>query len=862
MRVYSIIASVFTIALGLLVIAGWVFGWEAVVRIHPTFGPMQFNTALGFVLVGLSMVGLRIRSRTLTIIPSALAILLGSITIIQYVYSLNLGIDELFVRADIGVEPAHPGRMAANTAICFALLGSSAVITAVYGWRARWPYILAGIVALLGTLSLWGYLARVPETYGWLSYSRMALHTSLGFVVAGLGIYIYAFLDSFEGRPIRQALFIPASAFITISAAALYLSQAIIGEEQNTMYRYTQSQCKQASEYAQVSINRYIHATERAAHRPVNDLEEWKADTLRDIHDYPGLDMVQWIDQRGDPRLAVSARLSENDRNRLSEIILAHLDESDQVGADTTVAGTIALDERGKFLWLWVPMESRNASHGHLLSIIDPGVLLENAFSLTDYQHNIVVREGDDVLFWLGEMPGAVDDGSQSSRQIAVGGLDWEIELWASPALIKSSTSVWGTAVLYIGILIAAAIALLALLLVLGNRAREFQRVLFNEIRLQKNALDEHAIVAITDPRGVITYVNDKFCQISKYSAEELIGRTHRVINSGFHPKEFFEDMWGTIKSGSVWHGEVCNKAKDGSLYWVDTTIVPFRSPENEITRYVAIRNDVTQILEAEQQLAQANKELNLSNGEMEEFVYTVSHDLKSPLVTIQGYSGAIQKDIKSDRYDRVDRFADQIVNAAARMCVTIADLLELSQAGRGEHLPTRVDSGEVVRDVLDQLRTQIEEKHALIELDDDMPVILADRVRAVQVFQNLIANALKYGCPGDRQCVIRIGGKKNETETSVYVSDNGPGIDARYQAKIFGLFQRLSNEPGGTGIGLAIVHRIATVHGGRAWVESSPGNGSTFYVSFAENQESASSGSHPFSDACREPQEQRAVSD
>ncbi len=358
-----------------------------------------------------------------------------------------------------------------------------------------------------------------------------------------------------------------------------------------------------------------------------------------------------------------------------------------------------------------------------------------------------------------------------------------------------------------------------------------------------RSAIDEAAIVAITDHRGVITYVNKKFCAISKYSAEELIGNTHQIINSRFHPKEFFIDMWKTIAAGKTWEGEICNRAKDGSYYWVNTTIVPFMDALGKPERYVAVRYEITERKLAEEKLKIYARKLEISNQELQDFASVAAHDLQEPLRKIQSFSDRVRLKLKdSVSADGLD-YLERVQSSAKRMQTLINDLLTYSRVTTQAKPFASISLNNIVKQVCSDLEIRIENTQGRVNVSS-LPSIEADATQMYQLFQNLIGNGLKFHKP-EVPPIVEVSAEMIQNSVlgkeacKISIKDNGIGFDEKYLDRIFTIFQRLHgrHEYEGTGIGLAVCRKIVDRHGGLITGHSIPGEGATFVITLPLQQ-------------------------
>ena len=356
------------------------------------------------------------------------------------------------------------------------------------------------------------------------------------------------------------------------------------------------------------------------------------------------------------------------------------------------------------------------------------------------------------------------------------------------------------------------------------------------ELSEQKFALDQHSIVSITDLHGDITFVNNKFIESSGYLKEELIGQNHSLLKSGHHDEDFYKNLYQTIGRGEVWHEEVCNKSKDGQLYWVDTTIVPFKDEDGKPKSYIAIHTDITKRKKTEDELIKSKEAAEAATQQKSEFLANMSHEIRTPMNGVIGMTGLL---LDTELEVKQRNYAESTMSSAEALLAIINDILDFSKIEAGkmelELLPFNLQA--LMEDVSELMAMKCREKNIemlLRFMPDTATNVIGDPGRIRQILLNILSNAIKFTEEGS--VVLTVDSSEvidGNTIISVSVTDSGIGIDDDKLDKIFNKFDQedgsTTRKYGGTGLGLAICRQLCHLMEGDIKVESHKGHGSIF---------------------------------
>jgi len=389
-------------------------------------------------------------------------------------------------------------------------------------------------------------------------------------------------------------------------------------------------------------------------------------------------------------------------------------------------------------------------------------------------------------------------------------------------------------------------------LLGLSNAVNKFQATMI-ELSEHKFALDQHAIVSIASPDGTINYVNDKFVQITGYSKEELIGQNHHVLSSGHHCKKFWKTMYRYISNGQVWQGEVCNKNKDGRLFWSKTTIVPLMGDTGHPISYVAMRTDVTRIKTIEKELITARKNAEQSALVKSQFLANMSHEIRTPMNGVLGMLNLMQ----DSKLDNEQQHQLSLAETSAKALLTVInDILDFSKIDAGkldlEFIDFELNS--MLGDFSETMALSAHNKGIELILDlkgIEHSMVKADPGRIRQVLTNLVSNAIKFTHQGEVRIKVELHDENEQQfKLSASVSDTGVGIAPEKLSNIFQSFSQADSsttrEYGGTGLGLSIAKQLCELMGGDLFAESTQGQGSCFFFNIMVEKSQLSQGIMP----------------
>lgn len=758
---FSKVSSLIIVLIGGLAFCGWIFGIQPLKSILPGLATMKANTAISFIIAGVGLwFGNTKKTEPIHVrimqVCSGFVILLGLLTLGEYTFGLDFGIDQLIFKDLQTSASSFPGRMSFATAINFTLLGMALLaIDTETRQKIRPAQFLALIAGTIAFIALVGYLFGVESLYSLGPYSSMALHTALGLALLSIGILC--------ARPRRGLIKIVLTETVGGVVLRRLLPMVILIPIVVSWFRLQGQQMGLYDTNFGEALTVMLNAAFMIAVIWFN--AGW-------------LNRVDMERKRAEEAL----RTSEERYRTLIEQAPDGIFTANHQGNYTDV------NSSGCAMLGYTREELLKLS---LRDVVDPDELATQPLRLKELQ------EGKALLVErkLRRKNGSTFIAEMSAKMLPHGYFQ---------ALVRDIT----------------------------ERKQAEQKLRFHAAIIDSA---DDAIVGKTT-EGIILSWNPGAERLYGYMAAEVIGKSIMLLSSPERPDDIPTILEQICNGESIQHLETVRLAKDGRRIDISLTVSPIQDHTGKIVGASAISRDITARKRTEETLKRTMEELTRSNAELEQFAYIASHDLQEPLRAVAGMVQLLQQRYQGQLDERADEYIGHAVEASGRMQNLINDLLELSRVGRLGRSFSTTNMEQTLNSALINLQSTIQESQAEIA-HDPLPALLGDEIQLTQVLQNLIGNAIKFR--GARPPHIQVSAEKIEQRWRFAVRDNGIGIEPQYFERIFLVFQRLHTrrEYSGTGIGLALCKKIVERHGGQIWVESQPGQGSTFYFTIPARQ-------------------------
>jgi len=821
------IVACILILLGLLVMIGWWTHAETLIRVLPKLPPMQFNTALGFLLTGLSLL-FSLRKLRLSVALGGLIFLIGFITALEYLFSIKSGIDNIFTTSHLHKE-INPGRMALNSTLCLLIIGFILMSRLIKNkWRILIfvNYILSLIVICVGVVSLIGYIAEIMSAY--TLGKEMAAHSAASFVICGLSLALLVRIDSAQ-YGLKNIFLLPTGIIVFGMVLFSLLYYALDRNEDSKIKQIVIADTKIAADSTTKHIMEPIYSLRRMKNRLQSGLMSpklWMLDAEQYFNHFSSIIALgintdgSWTEKIFNRNLAVKSGQKYLDQcyssyksipGKINESIMQQSDRQSHIcviykiifkGKPTELFGVINLNQ------IMQSANQNNFTKGYGLA------LLNGSQILYQYQPN-----SKSVKSWGSLQPVKFDD------------INLQLFMWPDQNLIRSYSSWLPLLTSLIGFLVTLLLGITVLTFALARQRAQKLKESEQRFHLLVDNIKDYAILML-DPKGNVATWNSGAEQIKGYRADEIIGKNFSRFyteedKANNHPKEVLQKA---LQAGR-YEEEGWRVKKDGTKFWASVTLTPLYIKE-EMIGFGKITRDLTE-----------RKRIDLIKNE---FISMVSHELRTPLTAIHGSISLLEG-------NKIIKMPDQALDLlriakknSERLTNLINDILDIEKIEAG-----KMDFNTELHKINALVAEGVKANQAyaakfsvnlrLVQLIDDATVMV-DHARVIQVLNNLISNAIKFS-PTDSEVRVTILQPQNN-RIRVEVTDQGSGIPKEFHAKIFQKFSQAnssaSRQHSGTGLGLSISKLIIEKLKGTIGFNTQQNQGTTFYFEIPAYHEEA----------------------